>query len=109
MRSILALSVALALSLCQAARGEEADGFVPRFNGKDLSGWVNVDCAPGTWSVRDGMIFCTGIPTGVLRTSRQYENYILELDWMHLHKGGNSGLFVHSDAITARGQPFTRA
>ncbi len=24
------------------------------FNGKDLSGWVNVNCAPDTWSVKDG-------------------------------------------------------
>ncbi|MBI3414028.1 MAG: DUF1080 domain-containing protein [Verrucomicrobia bacterium] len=87
-----------------------ADGkFVPLFNGKDLSGWVNVDCAPSTWSVRDGMIFCTGVPTGVLRTTRHYENFILELDWKHLHKGGNSGLFIHSAPVTARGEPFTKA
>ena len=26
------------------------DGFVPMFNGKDLSGWVNVNCAPTPFS-----------------------------------------------------------
>lgn len=83
--------------------------FVPLFNGKDLQGWINVNCAPETWTVRDGMIVCTGIPTGVLRTVSMYENYILELDWCHLVEGGNAGLFVHSDALTAPGQPFTRA
>ena len=88
---------------------ETDDAFVPLFNGKNLGGWVNVNCAPETWTVRDGMIICTGIPTGVLRTNRHYENYILELEWRHMKKGGNAGLFVHSDPVTAPGQPFTRS
>lgn len=83
--------------------------FVPLFNGRDLSGWVNVNCGPETWTVKDGVIVCTGIPTGVLRTEKMYENYVLELEWQHTVKGGNAGLFVHSDALTARGQPFTRS
>ncbi len=88
------------------ARAEE---FVPLFNGHNLDGWVNVNCAPETWTVRDGMIICTGKPTGVLRTAKQYENFVLELEWRHIHKGGNAGLFIHSDAITAPGVPFTRS
>ena len=31
------------------------DGWVDLFNGKDLSNWVNVNCAPETWSVGDGV------------------------------------------------------
>jgi len=85
------------------------ESFVPLFNGKDLDGWVNVNCAPETWTVRDGMIVCTGIPTGVLRTKKQYENYVLELEWRHMKQGGNAGLFIHSDALPAQGQPFTRS
>jgi len=81
----------------------------PLFNGQDLTGWVNVNCAPGTFTVRDGMIVSTGVPTGVLRTDRQYENFILELEWKHLQPMGNAGLFVFSDAITAPGVPFTRS
>lgn len=84
-------------------------GFVPLFNGKDLSGWVNVNCAPNTFTVRDGIIVSTGIPTGVIRTERQYENFELELEWRHMKPGGNAGLFVWSDAITAPGVPFTRS
>ena len=86
-----------------------ADGFTPLFNGKNLDGWVNVNCAPETWTVKDGMVVCTGIPTGVLRTEKMYENYILELEWRHIKEGGNAGLFIHSDPITAPGQPFTRS
>jgi hypothetical protein len=63
------------------------ENFTPLFNGKDLSGWVNVNCAPSTWSVRDGVIVSTGKPTGVMRTDRHYENFILELEWKHLKKG----------------------
>ena len=36
-----------------AGVGAEPD-FVPLFNGKDLSGWVNVNCAPDTFTVRMG-------------------------------------------------------
>jgi hypothetical protein len=88
---------------------DDNSGYRPLFNGSDLSGWVPVQVAPTTFTVRDGLIVCTGVPTGVMRTERQYENFILELDYMHLVPGGNSGLFIWSDAITAVGQPFTRA
>ncbi len=89
---------------------DEGDAeFTPLFNGRNLDGWVNVSCAPETWTVKDGMIYCTGIPTGVMRTEKMYENYILELEYRHIKKGGNAGLFVHSDPITAPGQPFTRS
>ena len=92
---------------------KELDGagteFVSLFNGKNLDGWVNVNCAPETWTVRDGIIVCTGIPTGVLRTKRHYENYILELEWCHMKEKGNAGLFIHSDPLAAPGQPFTRS
>lgn len=83
--------------------------FTPLFNGTNLDGWVNVNGAPGTWTARGGIIACTGFPTGVLRTARQYENFILEVEWRHLKPGGNAGVFVWSDALPARGQPFTRA
>jgi hypothetical protein len=103
------LALASAISAVGQNPSQQNDGFMPLFNGKDFQGWVNVNCAPETWTVRDGMIQCTGIPTGVLRTTRQYENFILELEWRHMKKEGNAGLFIHSDALTAAGQPFTRS
>jgi hypothetical protein len=66
------------------------------FNGKDLSGWINVNTAPDTWTVKDGTLVCTGQPIGILRTDRQYENFVLELEWKHLQAAGNSGVFVWS-------------
>ena len=104
--SAIIMNIFLMLALGTA---NAEDGFTPLFNGKNLDGWVNVNCAPETWSVVDGMIHCTGIPTGVLRTEKMYENYILELEWRHLKKKGNSGLFIHSDPLPVTGKPFTRA
>src|SRR6185437_14890433 len=87
-----------------------SDGFKPLFNGTSLAGWHNVNCAPSTFLVKDGQIVTTGTPTGFLRTDRQYENFELELDWMHVEKTktANSGLFVWGDPLPAVGTPYTR-
>jgi len=74
------------------------------FNGKDLSGWINVNTDKDTWSVRDGMIVCTGHPIGVMRTDRQYENFILHIEWMHMEPGGNSGTFLWSEGSVPEGK-----
>jgi hypothetical protein len=91
---------------------DKIDGFVPMFNGRDLTGWVNVNCAPSTFYGRDGEIITTGKPTGYLRTDKQYENFIAEFDWMHVPPApgavGNSGFFVWADPIPAVGTGYTR-
>ncbi len=88
------------------------DGFAPMFNGKDLMGWVNVNCAPSTFYAKDGEIITTGRPTGYLRTEKQYENFIAEFDWKHIPpkpgEVGNSGFFVWADPIPAVGTGYTR-
>lgn len=88
----------------------DTEGFVPLFNGKDLTGWVNVNCHPKTFFVKDNEIITTGRPTGYLRTEKQYENFILEFEWMHIEKTkmANSGLFVWGDPIPAIGSGYTR-
>lgn len=96
-------------SIATAAAQDAEKGFTPLFNGRDLHGWVNVNCAPETWSVRDGVIHCTGKPTGALRTERHYENFVFELEWRHLRPGGNAGVFIWASPIAARGVPFLRA
>jgi hypothetical protein len=58
--------------------------------------------------VADGMIITSGKPTGVMRSERMYENYVVEFDWMHLQKGGNSGFFIHTGAMPSKGVPFTK-
>lgn len=88
----------------------DADGFEPLFNGKNLEGWVPVNTQEGTFYVKDKMIVTTGLPTGFMRTQKQYQNFILELEWKHTNtkEVGNSGLFLWADPFPALGSPFTR-
>ena len=86
------------------ARPAESMQFRELFNGKDLSGWVNVNTAENTWTVRDRTLVCSGHPIGVLRTERQYENFILQIEWKHLEAGGNSGVFVWSEGVPPKGK-----
>jgi hypothetical protein len=61
--------------------------------------WVNVNTAEDTWRVdKNGMLISTGKPIGVMRSEKQYENFIMHVEWMHMEKGGNSGVFVWSKA-----------
>lgn len=83
--------------ICQNLQAQELV-FRDLFNGKDLTGWIDVNTSPETWSVKDGLLICTGQPIGVMRTDRQYENFIIEVEWRHMEPGGNSGMFLWSDA-----------
>jgi hypothetical protein len=85
------------------------DGFIDLFNGSNLTGWHNVNGAPDTWSVKDGVIHCTGRPVCALRTLKRYENFVMELEWRHLKPGGNAGIFIWASSLAAPGQPFLRA
>jgi hypothetical protein len=92
-----------------AVRGIRADGvpeFRDLFNGKDLTGWVNVNTDKDTWSVEKGMLVCSGHPIGVMRTTKQYENFVLHVEWMHTEPGGNSGVFLWSGATPNPNTPF---
>lgn len=89
----------LQLFLLSHLKSENLAQWVELFNGKDLSGWVDVNTSPDTWRVEDGILKCTGKPIGVMRSERQYENFILHVEWCHMEPGGNSGIFAWSDAI----------
>ena len=110
MRRLLALLLLSSPVLAADPPKPDKDGYVPLFNGKDLSGWVNVNCAKDTFFVKGDEIVTTGKPTGFLRTDRQYENFVLEMDWMHVNtkEVGNSGLFVWGDPLPAVGTGYTR-
>jgi hypothetical protein len=97
-----------ALAATAAGSGSE-DRPMALFNGKDLAGWVNVNGAPGTYAVRDGILVVSGTPRGFLRTEQMYENYVLELEWRIVAPGGNSGLFLHADALPQVGAAYPRA
>ncbi|VAX40343.1 conserved hypothetical protein-putative membrane lipoprotein [hydrothermal vent metagenome] len=82
--------------------------FVDLFNGKDLTGWIDVTTLKKTWSVKDGELICSGHPIGVMRSEKQYENFILQIEWKHMEAGGNSGIFVWSEGKTKNGRPLPK-
>src|SRR3954447_25328164 len=109
-RTLLRTGLGTAALLAVGGRARAADeGFRPLFNGKDLNGWVPVNVAPETFTVRDGLIVSTGKPNGMLRTERPYDNFILELEYRHLKPQGNAGVFIWSDALPHVGKPFARS
>lgn len=106
---MLRLSFALAGALLISLPCSAEEGFLPLFPDRTLDGWVNVSCHESTWSFdEEGLLVCTGIPTGEIRTERMYQNFIVELEWRHLVPKGNAGVFVWADDINARGTPFIR-
>lgn len=105
--SILAVHFLL-LNVAPLRAQSLSEGLTPMFNGKDLSGWVPVNVAPNTFTVRDNMIIISGIPTGYMRSPKMIENFVLECDWRHMKSGGNSGIFVWGDGIPAMGTGYTR-
>jgi hypothetical protein len=97
MMRLAPLGLVLIVFSCQLSSAQ-VPSFRDLFNGKDLTGWVNVNTDEDTWSVRDGLLICKGRPIGVMRSDRQYENFVLHIEWKHIEPGGNSGVFVWSDA-----------
>lgn len=67
-------------------------------NKGNVINWINVNTNPDTWKKNKELLICTGHPIGVMRSEKQYKNFILEVEWKHMEAGGNSGVFVWSDA-----------
>ena len=97
-------SIFLLLSGVMLAGADEPAAFRDLFNGKDLTGWVDVNTSKETWSVRDGLLVCTGRPIGVMRSTEQFENFILHIEWRHMEAGGNSGVFAWSEGTVPEGR-----
>jgi hypothetical protein len=95
------LALCLLTNVIQAA---DLPQYKPLFNGKDLTGWGNVNTDKDTWYVKDGMLVCTGHPIGVMRTDKQYENFLLHIEWRHMEAGGNSGVFAWSEGTVPEGR-----
>jgi len=72
---------------------EKAEGFRPLFNGRNLDGWAVM--GEQAWTVRDGIIACSGEGHGWLRSLKEYKDFILRLEFK-ISKKGNSGIFVRA-------------
>jgi hypothetical protein len=74
---------------------EKADGFVPLFNGKELTGWKTYESQPENWTVEDGLLVCAGKGGGWLGTDRDYANFVVRLEYK-LKPAGNSGVYIRA-------------
>jgi len=64
------------------------------FNGKNLDGWtLSSDALKDTWGVKDGVMNNKGRPVGYIRTTEDFTNYILRLQFRHQGRG-NGGVLV---------------
>ncbi len=86
----------------------QTDGFVslmPQKNVTEL--WTIEGTPPETWSVKDGVIYCTGKPNGFLRSQGTYRNYLLQAEWRFETEGWtkappewpNAGFFIHAGPV----------
>jgi hypothetical protein len=99
MRSLLAVCTLVILSApCTAQvvnEKEKAEGFVPLFNSKDLTGWKLMSSKPEGWQVADGVLVNTGKGGGWLGTEKEYANFMLRLDYK-VTPAGNSGVYLRA-------------
>jgi len=81
--------------------GEEL-GLQKVLSGENMEGvpinWIQVNTEAETWEVKGDELICSGLPIGVIRSEKKYENFLLHIEWKHIEPGGNSGTFVWSDA-----------
>jgi hypothetical protein len=98
----LALAALLAATACSSSAGpsdagRHVPGFQPLFNGKDLTGWVQV--LDSKWTVEDGILKSRQDPAGRregeswLLTAKDFGDFVLRAEF-RLTAGGNSGIFL---------------
>lgn len=87
------LLVSLYCASTPTALGADEGKWVSLFNGKDLSGWVNMNDVSA--EVKDGNLrILKGM--GWLRSEKEYKDFILECEWRALDKDYDSGIYVRS-------------
>ena len=70
------------------------DGTGPGWRALGEKDFADVNGEEDTWTFKDGVIHCSGLPIGVIRTAKKYTNFELVVQWRHLKPAGNSGVFV---------------
>ena len=60
--------------------------------------WYQVNTDEDSWWLDGDILKTTGLPIGVIRSEKEYENFIMHVEWSHQEAGGNSGTFVWSTA-----------
>ena len=73
-------------------QASDVQGFVPLFNGKDITGWKTHPAQPGNWHVENGILICSSGGTSHLYTERgDYKDFHLRAE-ARVNRGGNGGI-----------------
>jgi hypothetical protein len=88
---VLVLGCLLSSSALLGAAEADGTNWVSLFNGKDLTGWVNVHNV--TAEVKDGNLHISK-GMGWLRSEKEYGDFVLELEWRALEAKYDSGVFL---------------
>jgi 3-keto-disaccharide hydrolase len=102
LHGLLAFMAAALVSAASLAPAEEQaaapratiDGTALGFVELGEKDFANVNGNADTWSWKEGTLYCTGQPVGVIRTAKVYTNFELSIQWRHMKSAGNSGVFV---------------
>ena len=102
--SVLVVSICITAWITRRACGEEdkkLDLLTTQDAAGQLAGWEFYAEKEGTktsevWTLRDGVLTCQGTPKGYLYTTKEYQNFVLTLEWRWVpdKKPGNGGALV---------------
>jgi hypothetical protein len=73
----------------------KAEGFVPLFNGKDLTGWKRHPDQLGNWRVKDGVLTGSGAISHLFTERGDFKDFRL-LAEVRVNEGGNSGIYFRT-------------
>jgi hypothetical protein len=95
--TLTALPLAVVLCVCFSIRAAGGDA-QSLFNGRDLAGWEPIGKqATADWLAQDGCLVCRGAHHSWLRSSREYADFRLQLEYQ-VSEGANSGVYVRVPA-----------
>lgn len=100
------LAISLLLACPALLHAQTNGGFVPLFNGKDLTGWEVrpvKDADKDKWSFKDG-ILAAKPGSGWIGTTKMYGDFILKVEWK-IAAGGNSGVFLRVPDVKSKESP----
>jgi hypothetical protein len=114
---LLVAAVTLTATRPLPAQVNTEEGWTALFNGKDFDGWefhLGKKGAGnnGTFTIKDGVLICSGRPSGYVYTKKSYRNYTLEFEFAFKKPEGlkrdsefrgNSGCLIHVGQKNALG------
>ena len=79
-------------------------GWTELFADDSLHGWKH-NCTEETWSLKKGVLSCSGDTNGGLMSEKIYTNFEIAFEWQHQRHAGNAGFFIWVPHLPEKGLP----